>query len=496
MNLVLIRPPVVHHRGDLFASIPGIPTGVAYVAALASAAGHQVSILDAYGLAPRRLYALGRSFVARGLTPHEVIKALPRRTEAVGISVHCTAEQAVVAELLPLLRAWSPGTPLIVGGYHPSFVPEEFTRLGADYVVVGEGELRLGPLLNALEGRGSVGDIDGLYAPTWSTPRTRFLESLDGTPLPAVELLPLDNYWKLPYGHGPVRGPYMNVITSRGCPFRCGFCQAPLMSGRRWLARGAQDVVRELEHYWETWGITDFHIQDENFALDRERAVRICEEVIRLGRGFTFTLPSGINAMTLDEELVDLMARAGFRYLSVSPETGSPRVLDLMGKRMDLDRVRRVVRWASSRGMATNACFMLGYPGEGEDDREATRRYLRALARDGLDEAIIPIMTPFPGTASMSHFPGVPPQDLCFSPRWRPDYRHLVRWRRKTYAAFFMVRATTRPGRLLGQVARVLSRRHATKGEMTVTRLLMDAFDWHVRRHFSRLRPRTGETNG
>ena len=487
MKLLLVRPPVIHRRGDFYGSIPGIPIGIAHLAAVVQNAGHPVAVLDAYGSAPRRLYQFGREYVARGLTPAEIVSSAPADVDAIGLSIHCTTEQAVARALLPELRHAFPGKPLIVGGYHPTFVPEQFTAMGADYVVLGEGEKRLPSLLDALEAQGSVEEIDGLATGGVVRPRTALLESLDGFPLPAVELLPLEHYWKLPYGHGPVRGPYMNVITSRGCPFRCGFCQAPLMSGGKWLARSPADVLRELVYYDERWGITDFHIQDENFALNRARAAGICQEVIRLNRGFTFCLPSGINAMTLDEELVDLMAQAGFRYLSVSPETGSPKVLELMGKRMDLQRVSATVAMTSRRGIRTNACFMLGYPGEEDEDRRMTRRYVAHLARHGLDELIIPIMTPFPGTASMAAFPGRESEELCFSPRWRKDYRALSRFRTGVYAVFLAVKAWHRPGASLRQIANVLTRRHETKGEMTVTRVMLDAIDWHVRRRFRSL---------
>lgn len=487
MKLALLRPPVIHRRGDFYGSIPGIPIGIAHLAAIVRACGHPVVVVDGYGKAPRHLYSFGGHYVARGLSPRDMVAALPSDIDAIGLSVHCTTEQAVARTLLAELRIAFPGTPLIVGGYHPTFVPEQFVRMGADYVVLGEGERRLPALLDALEGKGAVCEIDGVATRDGVSPRAAFLESLDGFPLPAVELLPLENYWKLPYGHGPVRGPYMNVITSRGCPFRCGFCQAPLMSGGKWVARSPGDVVRELVHYHERYGLTDFHIQDENFALDRTRAERICREVIALNRGFTFCLPSGINAMTVDEDLIDLMAKAGFRYLSVSPETGSARVLELMGKRMDLDRVLDVVGWTSRRRIRTNACFMLGYPGEDAEDRRATRRYIARLARQGLDEVIIPIMTPFPGTASMEAFPGREPEELCFSPRWRDDYRSLSRFRTGIYAMFLRLRALWHPGSAFRQIVNVLTRRHETKGEMTVTRVLMDAVDWHVRRRWRAL---------
>ena len=156
-------------------------------------------------------------------------------------------------------------------------------------------------------------------------------------------------------------------------------------------------------------------------------------------------------------------------------------------KRMDLDHVRDVVRWASRAGIRTNACFMLGYPGEAPSDRKATKRYVGDLARAGVDEVIIPIMTPFPGTPSMKNFPGRRSEELCFSPRWREDYRSLSLYRTWIYIRFFMRKVRYRPLRLLRQVTNVILRRHETKGEMTITRMIRDSYDWHVRRRLGRL---------
>jgi radical SAM superfamily enzyme YgiQ (UPF0313 family) len=491
MRLLLVRPPVIHRRGDFFGSIPGIPIGLAHLASVVRAAGHDVQILDCYGAEPHRLYAFQGEYIARGLSPAEAASAIPPGTDVLGISVHCTTEQAIAEPLIREFKARYPEMPLVVGGYHPTFVPEEFLGMGADYVVLGAGERRLPLLLGAIEGSGALSDLDGLGHGGGIAPRVRYLEALDGYPVPAVDLLPLENYWELRYGHGPVRGPYMNVITSRGCPYKCGFCQAPLMSGGRWLARSPEDVIRELTHYHDTWNVSDFHIQDENFTLNRKRATEFCERVIELGRGFTFCLPSGINAMSVDRPLVSLMAEAGFRYLSVSPESGSPRVLELMGKRMDLDHLRSVVQWAGEEGIRTNACFMLGYPGETREDRRSTKRYVASLARAGVDEVIIPIMTPFPGTPSMESFPGRRSEELCFSPRWREDYAELSHYRTGIYTFFLRTCLRHNPLRLLRQVVNVLRRCHGTKGEMTITRMIRDWYDWHVRRRLRRLTGRT-----
>jgi len=477
MNVLLIRPPVIHKKGDFFGSIPGIPTGIAHLASVVRHYGHTVRILDCYGESPHRFYRLDSEYEARGMTPLQTAQAASSGwADIVGLSIHCTTEQVIARYLISEIRKRCGDIPLVVGGYHATFLPEAFIEMGADYVVLGAGEKRLPGLLHSLSSHSEISP-DGIATTSEMFPRTTFLDGLDGYPLPAVELLPLENYWKLGYGHGPVRGKYMNMLTSRGCPFKCGFCQAPLMSGGKWLARSPHDVMRELRYYHEQLGISDFHIQDENFALNRKRTLDLCNAIISYGADLTFCLPSGVNAMTLSPEIVDVMARAGFRYLSVSPESGSPRVLDLMRKRMDLDTVTEAVGMCRRNGIRTNACFMLGYPGETADDRRMTMRYVRRLARAGVDEIIVPIMTPFPHTPSMNSFQERRPEELCFSPTWRSDYKALSRFRFRLYVSFLLQRIRSFPLSILRQIRNVSTGNHETKGEMTVTRIVRDTKD-------------------
>lgn len=341
MRIVFIRPPVVHLRSDFYGSIPGIPSGLAYLASSVRAAGHDVAVVDGYGEAPHRFYTFRKRYRARGLTPSEIAERVPFDSAA-GVSVHCATEHSMCLRIVRELKERRPERPVIVGGYHSTFVPGDFIRAGADFVVLGEGEKRLPALLDNLQDGGDPSNIDGLVSADFSTERReKYTADLNSQPFAAVELLPLDNYWRLGYGHGPVmRGVrYMNILTSRGCPYKCSFCQAPEMCGGKWLAKSADRVLEEFRFYIDEYGITDFHIQDENFAIDRKRVEDICLGIISEGMNITFCFPSGLKMETLDNELLELMAKAGCRYFSLSPESGSKRVLALMNKTADIVRV-------------------------------------------------------------------------------------------------------------------------------------------------------------
>lgn len=482
MKLVLIRPPVVHLKADMYGSIPGIPAGMAYLAGSVRESGHQVAIVDAYGSAPRRFYDFRDRYRARGLTPEETA-AMVRDLEpgAVGISVHCATEHAMSCHIAREVKSLLPDVPVIVGGYHATFLPEAFIEAGADLVVMGEGERRLPLLLNALESGEPVEGMEGIASSSGVSPRTsRYTVDLDAQPFAAVDLLPLENYWELGYSHGPFRGKYMNILTSRGCPYDCAFCQAPAMSGGRWLRKSASRVLEEFRFHMDEYGVKDFHIQDENFAIDRGRVEEICRTLIDEDWGITFCFPSGLKMETLDEELLDLMIQAGCRYFSLSPETGSVRVLELMNKTASLEKVPRLIRKAASMGTRTCTFFVAGYPGETDDDRRQTRAYIRRLAREGVDEVVMPILTPFPATAAMDEesLQGFSEYDeLCFSPVWRKDYRMLDRFRAGVYLHFYATRLISHPLRVLGQVVNVLTGKAGTKSEMTARRFVMDLRD-------------------
>jgi radical SAM superfamily enzyme YgiQ (UPF0313 family) len=481
VRLLLVRPPVVHLRADFYGSIPGIPSGLCYLAAAVREQGVEVDLLDCYGEMPHRFYRFRGRWRARGLRPAEAAGRVDPDLTAVGISVHCASEHSISIALVRETRRRHPHLPVIVGGYHATFLPEDFIGAGADYVVMGEGERRLPRLLRALEAGEDPSGQEGVAGRGFCNPReSKYTVDLDSMPFAAVDLVDLQAYWKLGYGHGPVRGPYMNILTSRGCPFDCAFCQAPQMCGRRWLAKSPERVLEEVRHHIGTYGVTDFHIQDENFGVDRGRAEEVCRLLAGLDPPVTICFPSGVKMETLDDRMLELLAAAGCRYLSMSPETGSRRVLGLMNKTANIDLVPRLVRRARALGIRTCTFFVAGYPGETDTDRRETRAYVRRLARTGADEMVMPVLTPFPATAAMDE-PSLQGwtdvDELCFSPVWREDYAELDRYRMGTYLHFYAAKLLHHPLALLRQLWNVITGRSETKGEMTARRLPRDLLD-------------------
>lgn len=474
MKVALIAPPLLGYKGDPFGNIPSLPTGVPYLAAYLRKYGQDVSIVDCFGESPHQVRPFKEFYEARGLSPAEVIARLPADIGLAGIGVHSGAAHGLAIELIQAIKNWNPDVPVVMGGAQATILYQVFLDAGADYVVLSEGEQSLLELAEALEGKGTIEAIDGLAWRGGVNPRTRFIEDLDSVPFPAIDLLPMQNYWDLKYAHGPVNGPYTFMLTSRGCPYGCEFCATPRVWQRRWRARSAKNVVDEMEHYVRDYDIRDYHIQDDNFTVRRDRVWEICQEIIGRQLDVTWCLPSAVKAEPIDPETLHIMREAGCRYIAFSPESGSERVLKLMNKPVDLEHMKIMVEAAHKEGMKTQACFVLGFPGETDEDLELTRCYANDLTRRGVDEISFFIMSPVPGAAAFDKYKWDfdDYEGLCWSPRWREDYDALKRARVKLYANFFWTRFWSHPLDLLGHVPHILTGRHETKAEMAVSRWL------------------------
>jgi radical SAM superfamily enzyme YgiQ (UPF0313 family) len=487
MRIALINPNIVSQKDDFSGSgIPYLPVGLASLAAFLRGRGHAVSVIDAFGLAPERLRST-RTHVIQGLDAAETVSRIPADAEAIGLYAHLTVTHPALLDIIRAARARFPGLPTLVlenvnkvNSYSLRRAYPEFFALGVDHVVLGYLERRTGRLLDALSAGEAGPDLDGVISrsrggrfrpPDDDGPNA----DLDGLPFPAWDLFPIENYWKLGYAHAPLTTRrYLALLTSRGCTFDCGFCIAPEVSARRWHARSAESVADEMQEMQRRFGVSEFHIEDVNPTLDRKRMVRLSRLLIERKLDVTWKLAQGTKLESLDEETVRAMVGAGCRYVSFSPESGSERVLKLMGKPVDLAHALRVARWLKKSGAYSQSCFVIGYPGEEAADRRLTAALVRKLARIGVDEVALFIITPMPGSRIFLPLGGAERsfEDLTFTPTWRQDYRDLAACRKRMYLQFVLLKLAFHPLRTFGYAWSLVTGRFQTKVEMTIYRKL------------------------
>lgn len=401
MNLVLINPPLVYSKSQVSAGV--VPSlGIAYLAAVALKAGHKVKVIDAVGEAPASVNPYRIGFEIRGLTFDEIADGIPNDTDLIGISNLFTFAFSVVCDLAKTLKSRR-DVPIVVGGAHPSATPVETLQSQyIDYVIISEGEQTLLDLLDVLDKKKKKEDLDGF---AWKdngkirvNPKTKFIQDLDSLPFPARELLPMESYFKAKEAHGPTEGKWTPMISSRGCPFECTFC-TPRLWHRKWRARSAKNVVDEIQECIDKFDIHEFYFDDENLTIDKKRVLEICNEIKKRKINITWQTPNGIRASVTDRELLEKMKESGCKHITVAPESGSERVLnDIMKKHQTLNQVTNVVKAAHDLDIKTAGFFLIGLPGETEEDIKKTIEYSDKLARVGLDEISYSIFIPLPGS--------------------------------------------------------------------------------------------------
>jgi radical SAM superfamily enzyme YgiQ (UPF0313 family) len=305
---------------------------------------------------------------------------------------------------------------------------------------------------------------------------------LGSLPFPARDLLPMENYVTTQEAHGPVAGRWTSILSSRGCPYGCTFCESRLT---KWRARSAVDVVDEIEECITRWGITEFHFEDDNMTISAKRILAMADELKRRGLSIRWQTPNGIRASVTNRATLQAMRDSGCEHITLAPESGSTRVLHEIiqkGKDFELDQLVTVARDAHELGMKVAAYFILGLPGETEAEVEESIAYARVLARAGVDEVGFGLFIPLPGTplwdevdhSTLDYLDLLTVDDLehsvSFSKQLTDD--DLRRLRRKAYALFFLTRARHHPRALGRTLVNVLTFRQELKTDRVLISLL------------------------
>lgn len=476
--VVLINPNLVVQKNDPFTTgIVYMPLALAYVAAALHEQNFSPTVIDAFAEKPRQAHRWNH-YLLMGLTPQEILIRIPAQTQAIIIYAINLNNHLSTLQILRTIKQAHPTVPILilentqsVTGYALSVVANQFYEAGADYIVTGEAEERCGQILRAIQTQdvstikamAGIGTKDFYNSP--STP----LQNLDAVPFPEWDLFPLENYWRLGFAHGPLTSKkYLPLLTSRGCPYPCRFCVIPKTNNLKWRARSAMNVVDEIQSAIEKYGVNEFHIEDLDPTIADERIREICREIIRRDLKITWKIAAGTKAETIrGQETLKLMAQAGCRYISISPETGSARILKAMNKPFNLEHALNLIAQMKKLKIFSQVCFVLGYPSETDQDRRETQKLIEHFTRLGVDEIALFTITPVPGSAIYKEFSGYKGLwELTFTPVWRDDFENLQHWRLKLYRTFLLGKLWFFPWKVLRQIWNFITCRFETKMEM------------------------------
>jgi len=399
-EILLIQPKLEMHASP--------PLGLAYIAAVLEKNGITVKIVDLN----QRRHKDNPIFRLNNILQEE-------RPKLVGISC-LTSYYMEAREIAELVKKYNEDIKVVMGGVHPSSLPElTLQDNNVDFVVMGEGELTTLDLFTNLKTEENYESVDGLgfkrRGKTIINKPRKLIEDLDSLPFPSWHLIPPSEYPPSPQGFFLKKYPVAPIITSRGCPYACTFCASNNFWRGRWRARSPENVISEIQMLIEQYGVKEFEILDDNFTLDRKRASKICDELIKSNFNVSWSCSNGIRADRLDRELIRKMRKAGCHQVSFGIESTSQKILNRIQKNITIGQIKRAIKISKEEGLTVGGFFIFGLPYE---TRNTALKMIKLAKKLDLDWAQFHIFTPLPGSTEFLNWvrkQGIEESNLDFS---------------------------------------------------------------------------------
>lgn len=362
------------------------PLGILSLATPLLRAGYQVRLIDST------------------ITPNFKKRVIEELDDALCLAVSLVTGPMIreTVEIAKECRRLYPELPVVLGGWHPSLLPDQ--TLAAAYVDVvckGQGDEAMVEIVRRIEAHESFEGIEGVgYKQDGRMVfnRPRALKPIIEMPPMAYHLADFDAYQRI------CGRRWAMYITSLACPYNCGYCTNAGVYGRKWNALPAAQVADETTDLVTRYGLSLLWVVDDNFLVDRERALQIAEAILRTGVKFDWSVQASTNLVTrLSVKELKLLRRSGLSQVVQGVDSGSPRVMHLMNK--DFQKVETVYQAAeklNAAGIRPSFNMMFGFPGETEKDRRLSIELVMDICRKYPGaEFWTNIFTPYPGAPVM-----------------------------------------------------------------------------------------------
>ena len=357
-----------------------VPWNLCQIAAMIEDMCTEVKIIDAY---------------KDNLSKEELAKEIKKfNPDIVGVTVLMDQYGEAAHITTNLVKDVSKDIVTVLGGVYATANPKRAMEdKNLDYVVVGEGEFVFRQLVGFYAGacdlpaRGIVFRKNG-NGQLEHRGHAEFIKNLDVLPKPAYHLIDFPEYAKgfeaakrksvdQPGGY-----PYGRILTSRGCPEKCSFCQVPSLQGSYFRARSPDHVCDEIEWLKKEYGIKSVIFDDDNMYTNKKRAKELFRRMIERKLVMPWTSPATA-VFRLDNESIDLMAQSGCSYINIAIEAGSERVTrDIVLKPLDYEHAKKMIAYAKKKGIFVGANFIIGFPTETWDEIRQTIRVAETLDVD------------------------------------------------------------------------------------------------------------------
>ena len=370
----LVNPPPLKgvYRHQLYLS-----SGLAYLAAVLEENGQEVIVIDCPALE---------------MTQKDLQNKLSSvQPDIIGItSMTPTIQSAFLSA--QGAKEVCPNARVVLGGPHATFMDQQILQeeKAIDIVVRGEGELTFLEIVQKVSNKNTLKNIEGITFrkddQIIKNQNRPFIENLDELPRPAYKHFPLEKY-RL-FGR-----KILPIITSRGCPSQCSFCTTSRIFGKAFRARKQKNVVDELEWLKNEHNADAFSFYDDTFTLNKDRALKICEEIKKRKIGIPWDCQTRVS--TVSKEMLTKMREANCEQVFFGVESGCQKILDAVNKGTSVEQNKKAIKMAKEAGLFVAVSVMVGYPGE---TREMLKQTIDLLRQAEPDDAYICVATPYPGT--------------------------------------------------------------------------------------------------
>lgn len=384
MKVLLINPPILKFQNEKIVPVienlfyNSVSLGLCYLAAFLRREGIEVSIIDA------SVEKLGVNTIL-----NRILEISP---DIIGLTSHTFSFPSALF-LTRQIKENITDIITILGGAHVTAVPSVISKYKCfDIGVIGEGENTLLELVrneckNLEKVKGIVYSNDfGLEF----TGSREFIKDLDSLPFPARDLVPIEKY--TPQPNDERETPKLSMITSRGCPYGCIFCDKSVF-GYEHRSFSAEYIVDEMQHLKNEYNAKDIAFVDSTFFVNKEKIKKVVKEIKRRNLEISWTCSIRINLIT--KSILRQMKEAGCWRVRLGIESGNSKVLDFINKGITKNEVSKAARWANEIGLQPKGFFMIGHLIDNEKTINESISFAKSLP---LKDITVQVNTPMKNT--------------------------------------------------------------------------------------------------
>jgi len=282
-----------------------------------------------------------------------------QRIDGIGVSINVGSMHAIPA-LLKKLKSYFPDTKIFIGGSHVyldyKYLLEKFAEF-VDCAVLGETENNILEIIDSLDNKDKLSEIASVVLKEDLNKQIvpDRIENINRISFPdyeCFESVRLNN----------CAMDYYPIITSRGCPYSCIFCAGPKISGKKWRFRNPENVVEEIELSFKKYKTRNLEIFDDNFLLDKERAMKIMELILKRNIKMRLRFGNGVRADKLDDEIVGVMKRVGLYEVGIGIESADPEIFRSIKKGEDFEKIEKAIKLLKKYDINLGGSFIIGLP--------------------------------------------------------------------------------------------------------------------------------------